>query len=86
MEPFRPLVDWTVKQLADEEQIEMVPEIKKRLAGILKMDIETSRGRSPVSNCLLKLAQSLVNSFTDRKPGLDLPGSVIPLAAEIEEL
>lgn len=86
MEPFRPLVDWTVKQLADEESIEMVPEIKKRLAGILKIDLETSRGRSPVSNCLLKLAQSLVSSFTERKPGLDLPDSVIPLTTAIEEL
>lgn len=86
MEPFRPLVDWTVKQLADEEQLEMVPDVKKQLAGILKMDIDTPRGHSPVSNCLLKLSQSLVKSFTDRKPELELPCSIIPLTADIEEV
>jgi CRISP-associated protein Cas1 len=82
MEPFRPLVDWSVKQLADEGNIEMVPAVKKILAGVLKQNLETPWGRSSVSNCLTKLAQSLVNSFLDRKPELNLPISIIPRVAE----
>ncbi len=82
MEPFRPLVDCTVKQLADEGKIEMTPEVKQSLAGILKFDLPSSRGASSLSNCLLRLAQSLVTSLENKKPCLDLPKTVIPLIAE----
>ena len=85
MEPFRPLVDWTVKQIAEEESGEVTPEVKKQLAGILSHDLETKRGASPVSNSLICLAQSLVHSMEDGKPQLDLPRSVLPLQAEAEK-
>lgn len=82
MEPFRPLVDWTVRQLDEEGATEMTPEVKKNLAAILKMDMESTRGNSPVSNCLIRLAQSMVRSFENRKPELDLPKPILPVAAE----
>ena len=67
MEPFRPLVDWKVKQLVDEGKTEVTPEVKKHLAGILKLDLPTLRGKSCLSICLLNLAQSLVKSFEHKK-------------------
>lgn len=82
MEPFRPLVDLVVKRLADEEMEEVTPEAKRKLAGILALELSSAVGAGSLSNCLLRLAQSLVKSFADGKAELDLPLSPLPLELE----
>ncbi len=62
MEPFRPIVDFVVKKIAEEnEKIEeLSPEIKRSLTKILNLDLSTSAGTTPINNCLARLCQSFV--------------------------
>lgn len=82
MEPFRPLVDITVKKLHLEGVTEVAPDAKRRLAGILNLDLASHLGISPLSNCLLRLSQSLVKSFETGKAELVLPLSPLPIEIE----
>lgn len=85
MEPFRPLVDFTVKRIIEKngEISELTPEIKKSLTKILNIDLSTRSGTTPITNCLTKLAQSLVNSLENGKIELDFPLSPLPIELEI---
>lgn len=82
MEPFRPLVDLYVKQLHSQGIEEVTPDSKRKLAGILSLDLTSHLGASPLSNCLLRLAQSLVKSFENGKADLVLPLSPLPIEIE----
>ncbi len=77
MEPFRPLVDATVRELVDEYGEETVgdldPERKRRLAAVLQLDLISERGASPVVNCLRRLARSSASSLAEKKSALELP-------------
>lgn len=73
IEPFRPLVDLKVFCLAQRKKFEVTPKTKAELVSLLSFDLETSAGSSPVSNCAIKLAQSLASSFLSKKPKLSLP-------------
>ena len=85
MEPFRPLVDVYVKKIHDRGVAEVTPDSKRELAGILNLDLTSHLGGSPLSNCLLRLAQSLVKSFESGKPELVLPLSPLPIEIEAED-
>jgi len=85
MEPFRPMVDCQVRKLSDAGMNEVDTPVKEKLAGILKMDFQSSRGKTPLFNCLLWLAQSLVNSFQSKETQLELPLSVLPVVWTKEE-
>ena len=74
MEPFRPLVDYTVVQLVIAGYAEVTPQTKRQLAGVLTIDLETERGTTPLATCVERAAQSLAQSFQDGKPALRLPG------------
>lgn len=78
MEPFRPVVDFVVKTIVDKNGKidELTPEIKKSLAKILNIDLSTSVGTTPLSNCLARLAQSFVRSLEEQKSVLDFPLSL----------
>lgn len=78
MEPFRPLVDLRVHALAGQGQTEVLPESKRELAGICDMDMETERGRSPISECLKTLASSLVQALLGQRKELALPEDISP--------
>ena len=80
MEPFRPLVDFLVKKIAEEngELEELTPEIKKSLTKILSLDLSTSAGTTPINNCLTKLCQSFVRSLENQEANLDFPLSPLP--------
>ncbi len=84
IEPFRPLVDLTVKKLYRDGVVEIEPDSKRRLAGILNLDLTSHLGVSPLSQCLLRLAQSLVRSFETGKAELVLPLSPLPIEIEAE--
>jgi len=73
MEPFRPCIDNIVRQIIDNGIEDVTPETKRQLAGILDLDMKTDKGITPLSNCLFRLAQSLVTSYENKKDSLVLP-------------
>ena len=74
MEPFRPLVDYTVAGLVADGRENMSSEVRQGLAAVLMMDLITERGTTPLQTCLERAAQSLAQSFEAGKPALLLPG------------
>jgi len=79
LEPFRPLVDFTVARLAAEGEETVNPAVKASLANVLSLDMTTARGTTPVSTCLERLALSLAVAYESGKPELDLPEPLLPL-------
>lgn len=73
MEPFRPLVDCTVRGLTARNGIEVDTEAKQSLAKLIALDLPLGDGQSPVSVALSKLATSLGQSFEIGKLALALP-------------
>lgn len=73
MEPFRPCVDVLVRELQDKGEEELTPSNKQCLASVLHRDLQGPGGVSPLANCLLRLAQSLVASYEEKKDRLILP-------------
>ena len=73
MEPFRPLVDYTVAGLIAEGHEEVNTETRRALAGSLVMDMATERGSTPLATCIERAAQSLAQSFESGRPSLILP-------------
>jgi len=80
MEPFRPMVDFIVRKIAEENKNieELTPEIKRSLTKILSLDLSTSAGTTPISNCLTRLCQSFVRSLENGEASLDFPLSPLP--------
>lgn len=79
MEPFRPLVDFTVARLVAEGEDVVTVNVKSNLANVLSLDMTTERGTTPVSTCLERLTISLAAAFESGKPELDLPEPLLPL-------
>ena len=73
IEPFRPLVDYTVARLLQLGTQEVDKEAKGALVGALAIDMNTDRGVSPAQVCIERAAQSLAQSFEDKKPSLIFP-------------
>lgn len=73
MEPFRPIVDYLVYNISMENTEEITPEIKKKLANVLYMDMNGPRGRSPVINRMQSMAQSYAYSLQILKKNIDMP-------------
>jgi CRISP-associated protein Cas1 len=78
MEPFRPLVDVTVRTLAARGAIGVTTEAKRALAAILLAEEDTTAGRTPVSTCMIRLAASLADSYLTGEPALEFPIHWIP--------
>lgn len=79
MEPFRPLVDIIVLRLVRGGTTQVTADSKRELAAILLQDMATTRGTTPLSTCLHRLATSLADSYQTGEPRLDLPLSPLPL-------
>ena len=89
MEPFRPLVDLTVRRIFEARSPEAVTDDlsiadKNKLVEVLSLDLIGPYGASPVQTCLDRLCQSLANIClgTARKP--ELPSGLV-FKASIEE-
>lgn len=80
MEPFRPLIDYTVAGLVADGRQDMGREVRRDLAAALMMDLVTERGTTPLQTCLERAAQSLAQSFESGEPELNLPGQPLPSA------
>ena len=72
MEPFRPLVDSTAHDIAGEGG-KLSADQKRSLAAVLREDVVSEVGLTPVVNDLTRLAQSLVSSLADKRSQLVIP-------------
>ena len=79
MEPFRPVADLLVSDLARAGFTEVDREAKPRLAQVLATDMSGQRGVSPVGVCLQRLALSAARCFAGAARELELPGRTLPL-------
>ncbi len=77
MEPFRPLIDYAVVQLVAAGCEGVTTDAKRALVGALATDMHTDRGVSPLQICLERAAQTLAQSFEDKKPSLTFPGQPV---------
>lgn len=73
MEPYRPVVDCAVARLVSEGSMEVTPETKRTLAGILVMDMETDEGTTPLQTCIERTAQSLAGAYETGEVSLTFP-------------
>jgi CRISP-associated protein Cas1 len=80
MEPFRPVIDLKVWQLARNGETEVTPEAKRALVRTLYDDMATSTGATPVMVCTQRLATSMAQVFLGEREKLDLPYPGLPLA------
>lgn len=79
MEPFRPLVDCTVRSIVIARGCDVDAQAKQALARLIATDLPLGEGVTPVSVALIKLATSLGQSFEAGKLALALPDPPEPL-------
>ncbi len=80
MEPFRPMVDWTVWQLQHSQPCHVSADTKRALVKSLYLDLATPAGNTPVFVAVQKLATSLAQVLTNERTALDLPHPCVPMA------
>lgn len=87
MEPFRPVIDLKVWQLARQGERHVTPDTKRTLVRTLYDDMQTNIGATPVMSCIQKLAVSLAQLYMGERDKLDLPlpGLPLSLAASIAD-
>ncbi|KAB2901046.1 MAG: type II CRISPR-associated endonuclease Cas1 [Dokdonella sp.] len=73
MEPFRPLIDASVRRLVDDARTELDADVRRELALIGARSLQTDRGISPVTIVVQRLAVSLAQAFEQPKLPLQLP-------------
>lgn len=80
MEPYRPLADSLVIEVLEEAEgaWELTPAIKRRLAGVLRLDLQTPKGLSPLAEVLHTLALSLVQSYEAKEEKLKFGKMILP--------
>lgn len=79
MEPFRPLVDCTVRAIVASRGATVDTKAKQALAGLIAIDLPFGGNITPVSVALMKLATSLGQSFEAQRLKLALPEPPDPL-------
>lgn len=86
MEPFRPAIDITVKDMQLGAEEELTSASKTKLAAVIKVDYATENGRTPLSQVVVRLAQSLARVYLGIDSQLDWPRSDIPLPASTDDI
>ena len=79
MEPYRPLVDQLVVNLAAASVNEVTSGAKKALASIATFDLRTEIGVSPLSVQITRFVHSIAVSFESGQARIDLPAPPSPL-------
>ena len=79
MEPFRPMADLKVWQLAQENETELHPNTKRALVHVMYDDMQTDAGATPVMTCIQRLATSLVQVYLGERNNLDVPLPSLPI-------
>lgn len=72
IEPFRPLVDGLVIAMRDEGVSALTPEVKRRFARLIAVDLRCEGEVSPVTVAAQRLARSLARAFETGRPDLVL--------------
>jgi CRISPR-associated protein Cas1 len=72
MEPYRPLVDFYVKQILADGATEMSPAVKHRISEFLWADLNFANETTPFYAAMERLAFSLVTSFKNKKPRIEI--------------
>ena len=78
MEPFRPVMDWTVWQLQHRGPCVVNIDTKRALVQSLYQDLQTDVGSTPVLVAVQKLATSLAQVMVGQRDKLDLPHPGVP--------
>ncbi len=78
MEPFRPIIDWTVWQLQRLGPCVVNAETKRAMVQSLYLDMKTDSGVTPVLVAIQKLATSLAQVMVGERSTLELPPPGIP--------
>lgn len=73
MEPYRPLVDQLVRNLAAAGKTDLSPETKRALTSISTFDLDTDIGVSPLSVQIGRFVHSVAVGFETGEVRLDLP-------------
>ena len=77
MEPFRPWADKLVfeeiNRLVDIQNIELTPEIKRRLTSLISTSVKTDKGCVSLNDAIFDFVGSLVKSFENKKVKLKYP-------------
>lgn len=79
MEPYRPVMDWQVRELHSQGASSVTPEAKRELAHTLYLDMDTEAGRTPLLVCVQKLAVSLAQAFAGEREKLEFALPLRPL-------
>lgn len=79
MEPYRPVMDWRVRELHGQGTSSVTPEAKRQLAHTLYLDMDTDTGRTPLMVCVQKLATSLAQAFAGERDKLEFALPLRPL-------
>lgn len=79
MEPYRPVMDWRVRELHRSGTSTVVPNAKRQLAHTLYLDMDTEVGRTPLMVCVQRLAISLAQIFKGERDKLDFALPLRPL-------
>ena len=80
MEPYRPLVDRMVRNLAEAGAVAVDTAVKQQRARIATFDLETPDGTSPLSVQAGRFVHSVATAFETGKAVLDLPRAPSRLA------
>lgn len=78
MEPFRPVIDWTVWHLQGTHELIVSSDTKRLLVQSLYLDLITQSGRSPVMIAIQELSLSLAQVLTNDRQSLALPIASLP--------
>jgi hypothetical protein len=78
MEPYRPLVDYYVKEALAKNMTEVNPESKQMISGFLWADLDSSGETTPFYAATERLAFSLVNSFKLKECRIEIAGIKLP--------
>lgn len=80
MEPYRPLADSVVLEVVEGlgDDVDLTPAVKRKLVRVLRLDLETSKGMSPLAEVLHSLAYSLVQSYEEKKERLRFGKMLLP--------
>ena len=73
IEPFRPLVDLTVHNLALKGVEDVNQDAKRALVHALYHDMPTETGITPATVCMQRLATSLAQIYLGERKHLDMP-------------
>lgn len=76
MEPFRAVVDYTVKRLVLNGAEELTQDVKLELASVMIVDMKFNNIISPLHTSLNRLALSLATVFEKKRGNLDIASPI----------